>query len=158
MTHAFWPLFLTSIFCVVRENQWKMKTTQTQIRIFYNPRVLHGGSGGSFSKNVAWRLQCGWIKTSKITMICRINILHEKRNFSFFQKNIFSFYKKRIFFIKIQWFLCVIWSYGCLEQCSKQPQRYKTYVLFCTVVSNYVRNNPRDIKHIMFYSVRLFLT
>ena len=63
MTHAFWPLFLTSIFCVVRENQWKMKTTQTQIRIFYNRRFLHGGSGGSFSKNVAWLLQCSWIIT-----------------------------------------------------------------------------------------------
>ncbi len=118
-THAFWPPFLTSIFCVVRENQWKMNTTQTQIRIFYKRRFLHGRSGGSFPKNVAWLLQCGWIKTTILAMICCINFSHEKRNFSFFQKNIFSFYKKRNFFIKIQWFLCMIWSYGCLERCSK---------------------------------------
>ena len=97
MTHAFWPLFLTSIFCVVRENQWKMKTTQTQNRIFYKLRFLHGGSGGSFFKNVASRLQCGLIMTSNLAMNCCKNFSHEKRNFSFFQKNIFSFYKNQIF-------------------------------------------------------------
>ncbi len=135
MSHAFWPLFLTSIFCVVRENQWKMITTQMQIRIFYNRRILHGGSGGSFSKNVASRLQCGKIWITILAINCCINFSHEKRNFSFFQKNIFSFYKKRIFFIKIQWFLCVFWLYGCLELHSKQSQRHKTQrVLFCTVI------------------------
>ena len=111
-THAFWPPFLTSIFCVVRENQWKMITTQTQILIFYKRRFLHGGSGGSFSKTVAWHLQCGQKRITILAMNCCKNVSHEKRNFSFFQKNIFSFYKKRIFFIKIQWLLCVIWSYG----------------------------------------------
>ena len=116
-THAFWPPFLTSIFCVVRENQSKMNTTQTQIRIFYNLRFLHGGSGGSFFKNVAWHLQCGLSMTSNLAINCSKNISHEKRNFSFFQKNIFSFYKKRIFFVKIQWFLCVIWSYGYIWLC-----------------------------------------
>ena len=96
-THAFWPPFLTSIFCVVRENQWKMKTTQTQIRNFYKRRFLHGGSGGSLLKNVASRLQCSRIMTLNLAMNCCKNFSHEKRNFSFFQKNIFSFYKKRIF-------------------------------------------------------------
>ena len=119
MTHAFWPPFLTSIFCVVLENQWKMKTTQTQIRNFYKLRFLHGGSGGSFSKNVASRLQCGWIMTSNLAMNCCKNFSREKRNFSFFKKNIFSVYKNQIFFIKIQWILCVIWSYGYLEHSSK---------------------------------------
>ena len=119
MTHAFWHPFLTSIFCVVRENQWKMNTTQTQIRNFYKRRFLHGGSGGSLLKNVASRLQCSRIMTLNLAMNCCKNFSHEKRNFSFFQKNIFSFYKNQIFFIKIQWFLCVIWSYGYFERSSK---------------------------------------
>ena len=116
-THAFWPPFLTSIFCVVRENQWKMTTTQTQNIIFYNLCFLHGGSGGSLLKNVAWLLQCGRIMTSKLAINCSKNFSHEKRNFSFFQKNIFSFYKNQIFFIKIQSLLCVIWSYGYIWLC-----------------------------------------
>ena len=141
MTHAFWPPFFNPKNSVVSHNQWKMTTTQTQIRIFYNRRVLHGGSGGSLLKNVAWHLQCSWIKITILAINCCINFSHEKRNFSFFQKNIFSFYKKRIFFIKIQSLSCVIWSYGCLERHSKQPQRHKTYVLFCTVMFDYVKHS-----------------
>ena len=77
-------------------------TTQTQNRIFSKLRFLHGGSGGSLLKKVAWLLQCGRIITSNLATNCCKNFSHEKRNFSFFQKNIISFYKKRIFFVKIQ--------------------------------------------------------
>jgi hypothetical protein len=79
-----------------------MTTTQTQIRIFSKLRFLHGGSGGSFSKTVASRLQCGQKRITFLAMNCCKNFSHEKHNFSFFQKNIFSFYKNQIFFIKIQ--------------------------------------------------------
>jgi len=70
---------------------------QTQIQIFSKLRFLHGGTGGSFSKNDAWRLQCCLIMTSFLSMNCRKKVSHEKRNFSFFQKNIFSFYKNQNF-------------------------------------------------------------
>jgi len=102
-----------------------MKTTQTQIRIFSKLRFLHGGSGGSLLKNVAWLLQCGRIMTSNLAMNCCKNFSCEKRNFSFFKKNIFSFYKKRIFFIKIQCFLHVFWWFTFSLQCKKQQNDIK---------------------------------
>jgi len=57
-----------------------MITTQTQIRIFYNRRVLHGRSGGSLLKKVAWRVQCGKKRITILAMNCCINFSYKKRN------------------------------------------------------------------------------
>jgi hypothetical protein len=66
-----------------------MITTQTQIRIFYKRRILHGGSGGSLLKKVAWFLQCGQKLITILAINCCKNVSHEKRNFSFFSKKYF---------------------------------------------------------------------